>query len=186
MLDNGLLIKFSSLLLLLRRNISHVCLTMAPNGDLVVYKNKGRPTAEERTIMDCPDKMRVELQKLRDELTVDPGNEILVVLSIASDQMMGHVHMFPETWFMDVTANTNQLKRYIFLVIFCDANGQCFFGNLTVIPSGQSWIFMKIYRISFVQLYGDITISHNRLGLTDEDTSDLRPFQSLIHYISST
>ena len=67
------------------RGISHVCLTMAQNGDLVVYKNKGRPTAEERTVMACSDKMRIELQKLRDELSVDHGNEILVALSIASD-----------------------------------------------------------------------------------------------------
>ena len=151
-----------------RRNISHVCLTMAPNGDLVVYKNKGRPTSEERIIMDCPEKMRVELQKLRDELTIDHGNEILVALSIASDQMLRHVHMFPETWFMDVTANTNKLKRDIFLMVVRDANGQCFVGNLTVIPSGQSWVFMKIYRTFFVKLYGDVTISRNRLGLTDK------------------
>ena len=163
-----------------RRGISHVCLTMAQNGDLVVYKNKGRPTAEERTVMACSDKMRIELQKLRDELSVDHGNEILVALSIASDQMMRHVHMFPETWFMDVTANTNRLKRDIFLMVVRDSNGQCFVGNLTVIPSGQSWVFMKIYRTFFVQLYGYVTISQNRLGLTDEDKCKFGPFQSLI------
>ena len=90
------------------RGISHVCLTMAQNGDLVVYKNKGRPNAEELMVMACSDKIRIGLQKLRDELSGDHGNEILVALSIASDQMMRHVHMFPETWFMDVTVNTNK------------------------------------------------------------------------------
>ena len=64
--------------------------------------------------MACSDTMRVELQKLRDELIIDHGNEILVALSIASDEMMRHVHMFPETWCMDVTSNTNKLKRDIF------------------------------------------------------------------------
>ena len=85
MLDNGLLIKFSSLLLLLRRTSSHLCPVMAPNGDLVVYKYKGFPTAKDQTIIGCPDKMRLGLQKLRDKLTVDHRNEILVAVSIASD-----------------------------------------------------------------------------------------------------
>ena len=88
--------------------------------------------------MNCQDKMRVELQKLRDKLTVDHGSNILIALSIASDQMMRDVHMFSKTWFMDVTANTNKLKRDIFLIVVCDENGQSFVGNLTVIPSGQS------------------------------------------------
>ena len=70
---------------------------MAPNGNLVVYKNKGRPNVEERTVMACSDKMRAELQKLRDELSIEHGNEILVALSVASDQMLRVVHMFPET-----------------------------------------------------------------------------------------
>ena len=74
--------------------ISHVCLTMAQNGDLVVYKNKDRPNAEELMVMACSDKIRIGLQKLRDELSGDHGNEILVALSIASNQMMRHVHIF--------------------------------------------------------------------------------------------
>ena len=90
--------------------------------------------------MDCPGKMRIELQKLRETLSIDDGTEILVGLSIISDQIMHHVHMFPETWFMDVTANTNKLKRDIFLMVVRDSKGQYFVGNRIVIPSGQSWV----------------------------------------------
>ena len=61
-----------------------------------------------------------------------------------------------------------------------DAHGNCFVGNLTVIPSGQGWVFMKIYKIFFFHLYGSVTISRNRLAITDEDKSEFGPFECLI------
>jgi hypothetical protein len=107
-----------------------VCLTIAPDGELVLYKNKGqlstfktkgRPTQEERTVMDCPKLMRVELEKMKHEMCFKDGTEMLIALSILSDQMLRHVHMFPETWFMDVTANLNKLKRDVFVMVVYDA-----------------------------------------------------------------
>ena len=96
-----------------------MCLTISPKGELVLYKNKGRcvtfkskgrPTQEEQTVMDCPKKMRAELAKLNHEMCFEEGTEILIALFISSDQMLRHVHMIPEIWFVDVTANLNRLK----------------------------------------------------------------------------
>ena len=42
-------------------------------------------------------KLRVELSKLKHEMCFEKGTEMLIALSISSDQMLRHVHMFPET-----------------------------------------------------------------------------------------
>ena len=56
------LYSFPTLYFYLRQGISHVCLTISPKGGLVLYKNKGqrlafkkkgRPTLEERKVLDC-------------------------------------------------------------------------------------------------------------------------------------
>jgi hypothetical protein len=180
---------FPTLYLYLREGISHVCLTISPKGELVMYKNKGqrlafktkgRPTLEEREVLDCSKKLRVELSKLKREMCFEKGTEMLIALSISSDQMLRHVHMFPETWFMDVTANLNKLKRDVFVMVVRDACGKCYVGNFTVIPSGQSWVFMKIYETFFYHLFGPVTIGRNRLAITDEDSAEFQPFQNLI------
>ena len=69
--------------------------------------------------------------------------------------MARSVHMFPEVFYMDVTANTNRQKRDMFLLVVKDANGETFIGNATVIPSGQRWVFDKIYQSFFFNLYGE-------------------------------
>ena len=131
-----------------------MCLTIYPKGELDLYKNKGqrvnfktkgRPTQEERKVLDCSKKMRVELSKLKHEMCFKDGTKMLIAFFISSNQMLCHVHMFPETWFMDVTANLNKLKHDVFVMVVCDACGKCYVGNFTVIPSGQAWVFMKIY-----------------------------------------
>ena len=85
-------------------------LTISPKGELVMYKNKGqrlafktkgRTTLEEREVLDCSKKLRAELSKLKREMCFEKGTEMLIALSISSDQMLCHVHMFPETWFME-------------------------------------------------------------------------------------
>lgn len=163
-----------------RMGISNVCLTMSPSGDLVVYKNKGRPNAEEKTIMKCSEKLKKEIERLNEEMGYEPGTEVLLALSIASDQMIRHVDMFPEVFFMDVTANTNRQRRDVFLMVVRDASGQCYVGNMTVIPCGQAWIFSKIYQTFFVQLYCKKTIQRNRLALTDEDKAEIGPLECAI------
>ena len=71
-----------------------------------------------------------------------------------------------------------------------DASGQCHVGNITVIPSGQLWVFMRIYETFFIDLYGKVTVSRNRgLALTDDDQLEHGLFDNSImtldHYRKS-
>ena len=75
--------------------------------------------------------------------------QILLALAVASDEKMCTVHMFPELIFMDVTSRTNKQKRDLFLMVVKDGNGETYVGNVTVIPSQQRWVFMKIYKTFF-------------------------------------
>ena len=54
---------------------------------------------------------RYTLSPVKDE------TEILLAISVASDDMIRSVHMFPEEFYMDVTANTNKQKRDLFLIL---------------------------------------------------------------------
>ena len=102
--------------------VSHVALVMGKDGDLLVYKNKGRPTAAEAESIQMTGGLRKELKKLKSEMKLKDGNEILLSLSVASDEMMRAVHMFPEVGYMDVTSNTNREGRDLHLLVVKDAN----------------------------------------------------------------
>ncbi len=52
--------------------------------------------------------------------------------------------------------------------------------NLTVILSGQKWVFDTIYKTAFPHLYTSEVCSMNRLVLTDEDKSEYEPFELAI------
>lgn len=163
-----------------RMGVSHVCLTMTPDNELLVWKNRGRPTEEEREVMKCPDKMREQIDILKQTMSLNSNTEVLLCISIASDEMIRHVNMFPEVFFMDVTANTNRQKRELFVMTVKDASGECFPGNLTVIPSGQLWVYHHIYQTMFMKLYGPATLSRLRLALTDDDQTEHGPFDDAI------
>ena len=173
-----------NLFFLFRMCVSHVSLCMKPNGDLFVYKNRGRPTTEEVVLLSCPKKMKKELKRMKKEMSFKDETEILLAISVASDDMIRSVHMFPEVFYMDVTANTNKQKRDLFLMVVKDANGETFIGNATIIPSGKRWVFQKIYSTFFLHLYGEATIGRNRLALTDDDTSEHGPLDNVITTMS--
>ena len=153
---------------------------MKSSGDILVITSRGRPTTEQKQIMNCPKKIKKELEKLRKQLGFNDGTDILLALSIASDEMMRHVHMFPEVFFMDVTSNTNRQKRELFILVVKDASGETFIGNATVIPSGKKWVFQKIYQTFFLNLYGPLTIRRNRLVITDDDRSQYGPLENCV------
>ena len=111
------------------------------------------------------------------------GTEILLAVSVATDSMIRHVSMYPEVMFFDVTANTNILKRDLFIMVIKDSNNQTFIGNATVIPSGQRWVYMMIYKDFLRELYGDEIISRNRLCLTDNDESEWGPLDDVIQTV---
>jgi hypothetical protein len=58
--------------------------------------------------------------------------------------------------------------------------GRTFPGNFSIIPSAKKWVFHAIFRLAFLELYGDKVCSMNRLVLTDEEDAAYRSFESLI------
>ena len=46
-------------------NVSHVALVMDASGNLLVYKNKGRPTSEEKRAIEINGDLNRELHKLK-------------------------------------------------------------------------------------------------------------------------
>ena len=179
-----LLMFLSSFFTFHRMNVSHVALVMDQSGNLLVYKNKGRPTSQEKHAIAMNGDLKKELQKLKKQMSYKDDTQILLALSVASDEMMRTVHMFPEVIFMDVTSGTNKQKRDLFLMVVKDGNGETYVGNVTVIPSQQRWVFMKIYKTFFLYLYGEVTVSRFQLAVTDDDVSAHGPFDCLIKTMS--
>jgi hypothetical protein len=79
-----------------------------------------------------------------------------------------------------ILSGTNQQKKELFVMAVRSASGDTLPGNLTIIPSAQKWVFHAIYQHAFPHLYSSEVCSRNRLVLTDEDTSQFKPFESLI------
>ena len=48
-------------------NVSHVALVMDASGNLLVYKNKGRPTSEEKRAIEINGDLNQELCKLKNK-----------------------------------------------------------------------------------------------------------------------
>ena len=154
-----------------RRNISYVALVMDQNDNLLVYKGKGRHSEAEMKTINTHGDLRPLLRKLRSELKLEDTNHVLLALSVATDNMIRTMHMFPEVQFIDVGANFNAQNRDILFCVVKSATGQSFIVNVTVMPCGQRWIFLKIYQTFFVYLYGSVAISRIELVLTDNDAS---------------
>ena len=131
-------------------NVSHVSLVMDKSGHLLVYKNKGRPTLEEKRSLEINGALTKELKKLKEEMAYNDGTDIILALSVASDEMMRTVYMFPKVVYMDVTLGTNKQKHNLFLMVVKDGNGETYIGNVTIIPSQKQWVFMKIYQTFFL------------------------------------
>ena len=69
-------------------NVSHVALVMDQSSNLLVYKNKGRPTSEERHALAINGGIKKELQKLKKQMSYKDDTQILLALSVACDKMM--------------------------------------------------------------------------------------------------
>ena len=149
--------------------------------DLNIYTHRGRPSNVEKR--RTTKEVKKQLLDLKEKMKYKDGTEILLAVSVATDSMIRHVSMYPEVMFFDVTANTNILKRDLFIMVIKDSNNETFIGNATVIPSGQRWIYMMIYKDFLRELYGDKIISRNRLCLTDNDESEWGPLDDVIQTV---
>ena len=159
------------------QQVSYVSLTMTGDGDLLSYRGKGRPPTKP-TKLSVSTYLRQQLRQLRRQMAYKDGTEILLALSVATDEMVRAVHMFPEVFYMDTTAKTNKQNRDLFLMVVKNRYGKTYIGNVTVVPSLRKWVFLQIYQHFFVALYGTVTIGRNRLALTDNDPAEHGPFDS--------
>ena len=64
--------------------------------NLTIHTKRGRPTNTEKLKTDKQTK--ADLRKLRKEMNYKDGTEILLALSVATDEMARHVQMFPEVF----------------------------------------------------------------------------------------
>jgi hypothetical protein len=148
---------------------------------ILSYHSKGRHSNEhKRVLLNNPELIEAEVETLRKSLRLNDEAELLMMISIATDEMIRLVTMHPEVWFMDVTHGTNRQRRDLFMLAIRTPTGETFPGNITIIPSQKRWIFHCIYRYAFIHLYGTDTCSRNRLVLCDEDESEYGPFENQI------
>ena len=85
-----------------------------------------------------------ELKKLKSEMKLNDGTEILLSLSVALDEMMCAVHVFQAVGYMDVTSNTNKEGRDELLLVVKDTSGETCVGCASVLPCQQRWVFKNI------------------------------------------
>ena len=79
--------------------------------------------------------MRENIADLR--LSHGSTSKMLLLLSFSTDLMIRSLHMYPEVWFLDVTARSNKQKRNLFVLVGRKPSGNSFISNVTLIPSGK-------------------------------------------------
>ena len=78
------------------------------------------------------------------------------------------------------SSGTNRHEKELFVMAVRTPSGKTFPGNFSIIPSAKKWVFHAIFRLDFLELYGDEVCSMNRLVFTDKEDAEYRPFESLI------
>jgi hypothetical protein len=54
--------------------------------------------------LDCSAKIQADLERLREDYILNEKNQMLVMVSVATDEMIRLVAMYPDVWFMDTMA----------------------------------------------------------------------------------
>ena len=82
---------------------------------------KGHPSNEEvRIRLDCSVKIQADLEQLRDDYILNDKRQMLVMISMATDEMIRLVAMYPDVWFMDTTAGMyDAILCYKFVYSHC-------------------------------------------------------------------
>ena len=89
-------------------------------------------------------------------------------------------HLVDIISYMFLSSGTNRHRKELFVMAVRTPSGKTFPGNFSIIPSAKKWVFHAIFRLAFLELYGDEVCSMNRLVLTDEEDAEYRSFESLI------
>ncbi len=70
-------------------------------------------------ILPC---IKDDLKSLREDFLINDNIQMLVMLSMATDEMIRLVAMYPDVWFMDTTAGKSvHISFYIKSLMFCIA-----------------------------------------------------------------
>ena len=84
-------------------NINHFYIMHDDTGLYAI--SKGRPSKETvRMRLECPLEIKAQLERLREDHIMNSKSQYLVMVSMATDEMIQMVAMYPEVWFMDTTA----------------------------------------------------------------------------------
>ena len=79
-----------------------------------MYHSKGHNSNEhKRVLLNNPELIEVEVETLQKSLRLNDEAELLMMISIATDEMIRLVTMHPEVWFMDVTHGTNRTEGLV-------------------------------------------------------------------------
>ena len=84
---------------------------------------KGLPTKETTRIrLECPKQIEDDLKSMREDFLLNKKSQMLVIISMATDEMIQLVAMYPDVWFMDTTAGKSvHISFYIKSLMFCIA-----------------------------------------------------------------
>ncbi len=84
---------------------------------------KGQPTKEATRIkLECPKQIEDDLKSMREDFLINDKSQMLVMLSMATDEIICLVAMYPDVWFMDTTEGKSVLiSFYIKSLMFCIA-----------------------------------------------------------------
>jgi hypothetical protein len=86
-----------------RSNINHFYILRDNTG--LYACSKSCPSNEEvRIQLDCAAKIQADLEQLRDDYILNENNQMVVMISMATNEMVQLVAMYPYVWFMDTTA----------------------------------------------------------------------------------
>ncbi len=87
--------------------------------------------------LDCSAKIQADLEQLRDDYILNDKSQMLVMISMATDEMIRLVAMYPDVWFMNTTAG-------MYDAILCCA---------LVFSHGFKWIHLKYVFICYITTY---------------------------------
>ena len=177
------------------QGVSYIVLTDDGNGGLLAKRGKGRPRAPlaavvvesnfggEETI-PVPssyrsDQSNIEVAAMRKGMLLTENQKLLLMVCWVTDVELRLVQMYPEVFFMDVTAETNNEGRGLFLVAGKDGNNSGFTAARIFLPSEQMWVFQWIFDYALPTLFSPSVIQANHLCVTDGDKQVYHPLNQL-------
>ena len=112
-LANGLLHECNdaqkTIMKLEKSNINHFYIMHDDTGLYAI--SKGRPSKETvRMRLECPLEIEAQLERLRQDYIMNTKSQYLVMVSMATNEMIQMVAMYPEVWFMDTTSGENMIS----------------------------------------------------------------------------